>query len=385
MKVLITGGAGFIGSRTAVALVDRGHSVTIIDSFSPQVHGDIPDLSPTWGAIRDRVETVHGDVRDADVMANLVPKHDAIVHLAAETGTGQSMYEIARYCDVNLQGTATLLQAIADRPNNVTRLVVASSRAVYGEGRYACFDHGDQYPKSRDPVALQAGHFDPACPECGARLVPLSTPETAPLETASVYAVTKLAQEKLILAFAQARGISAFALRYQNVWGPGQSLSNPYTGILSIFSTLMLQQKPIEVFEDGLESRDFIHVSDVAAINTMALERLGGGCHVVNIGTGIPIAVADIVRSLGKAYSYSGTVTVSGRYRAGDIRHNFADVTLAAKLFPAFTPSRFEAGVEEFADWARANASASDGADHYRQSLDELERRGLMGVRRQII
>jgi len=375
MRVLITGGAGFIGTRTARVLVARGHAVSLLDTLSPQVHGSDASFPVVPGV----EEYILGDVRDQALLNGLVSRFDAVLHLAAETGTGQSMYEIARYCDVNLQGTATLLQAITDCPNTITRLVVASSRSVYGEGRYACLEHGDQYPQSRDPVALQAGHFDPACPVCGARLVALPTPETAPLQTASIYAVTKLAQEKLVLAFAQARGISAYALRYQNVWGPGQSLANPYTGILSIFSTLMLQQKPLEVFEDGLESRDFVHVSDVAIVNSMALERPGGGCHVVNIGTGTPIAVADIVRLLGEAYDYTGAVTVSGRYRAGDIRHNFADMALAAELFPKFDPSRFEAGVPEFADWARANASAADGSGGYLQSLDELERRGLMG------
>ncbi len=377
MKVLITGGAGFIGSRTAAALVARGHAVTVLDNFLPQVHGDTPDASPTWQSIRDHVETVHGDVRDGALLARLVPKHDAIVHLAAETGTGQSMYEIARYCDVNVQGTAALLEAIGGARGVVSRLVVASSRSIYGEGCYLCSVHGRVYPAGRDITRLQRGEFDPVCPICGEGIVAAPTPEDAKLATASIYAATKLAQESLVLAFATANGIAAFALRYQNVYGDGQSLLNPYTGILSIFSREMLAGNPIEIFEDGYESRDFVHVDDIAAINVRAVESDRPGCAVMNVGSGKAVSVRAVVDELAQ-YDYHGEVTVSGRFRAGDIRHNFADLTRLRDLFGVTPTISFASGIARFADWVREQQPGSSGHSDYRRSLDELAKRGLM-------
>jgi dTDP-L-rhamnose 4-epimerase len=376
MKVLITGGAGFIGSHTARRLLERGHAVTVLDNFLPQVHGPDRDASPTWRAIREDVALEAGDVRDTTLLSRVVPEHDAVLHLAAETGTGQSMYAVTRYTDVNLMGTAALLQSLVDDRGRVSRLVVASSRSVYGEGLYACADHGEHAPVARDAAALAAGRFDPACPDCGRPLTPIATRENAPLRPASVYAVTKLAQEQMVLAVAAALGIGAVALRYQNVYGAGQSLSNPYTGILSIFSREMLAARDIEIFEDGEESRDFVHVVDVARANVAALEAAADGA-VLNVGSGRRTSVLEVARRLADNYGYRGRTSISGRFRAGDIRHNCADVSSLERVLGVRPETSLEKGLAEFCTWVRAELRDADGGG-YVAALDELRGRGLL-------
>lgn len=379
MKILITGGAGFIGSKTAERLAAAGHAVTVFDSLSPQIHGDDARESPTFRAASVVAEVIKGDVRDQQMMSDLVSQFDAILHLAAETGTGQSMYDVIRYNDVNVMGTAILLEALVASRGQVRRLVIASSRSVFGEGAYACATHGTVYPGERDLSALREGRFEPVCPVCKEPVAAIATHEDARLAPASVYAVTKLAQEQLMLAMGHARGIPTIALRYQNVYGPGQSLNNPYTGILSIFSREMLDGRPIEIFEDGLESRDFVHVDDVAKANVAALTTDISGAHVVNIGTGIATNVIDLVRALGRHLDYRGTPRISGRFRAGDIRHNFADVSQAARLLGWEPTIGFEQGLAGFAAWVRGALAEIRVSSSYATSLQELESRGLIG------
>lgn len=380
MNVLITGGAGFIGSRTAAQLVDKGHTVTLLDSLSEQIHGSDPERSPTLMSIRDRVELVVGDVRDRDLVMRLVPDFEAVIHLAAETGTGQSMYDIVRYNDVNVMGTANLLEAIVNQSSKVRRIVVASSRSIYGEGAYRCGTHGVVYPNERNVAALEVGHFDPLCPICAEPLAVSATSEAAALSPASVYAVTKLAQENLITSVARAKNLSAFALRYQNVYGQGQSLSNPYTGILSIFSREMLNGRDIEVFEDGEESRDFVHVDDIAAANVAAVESTLGGVHILNVGFGEPTSVNQLVKALAHEFGFEGNVRISGRFRAGDIRHNFADLAALKNVLEISPKVTLESGLAEFCAWVRDTlSSVPEKDDAYRRSLSELEARGLIG------
>lgn len=377
MRVLITGGAGFIGSTTALQLLERGHQVTVLDNFLEQIHGASPDQSYLWQRIADRVTLCKADIRDEATVHAAVAETDAVLHLAAETGTGQSMYAIKRYVDVNVGGTAVLLEAIQARRTPLSSLIVASSRSVYGEGAYRCPTHGIVYPGARNEADLEMGRFDPACPVCGGALAAAATSETAPLVPASVYATTKLAQENMCLNIGAASGIQMFAFRYQNVYGAGQSLHNPYTGILSIFSREMLAGRPIEIFEDGLESRDFVHVDDVARANVLAIESSVGGQHIVNVGTGRAISVADVARTLAEAYGYTGKISVSGRYRAGDIRHNFSDNHQLGALLD-FAPSiGFQEGIRSFCAWVPSALPADSGSD-YRKSLEELEERGLM-------
>ena len=378
MRILITGGAGFIGRRTAVALADRGDDVTLLDTFSPQIHGDEDAQDALMVNLSRGAEVIRGDVRDRDTLVDLAGRHDAVLHLAAETGTGQSMYDMVRYNDVNVTGTAALLEAVTAPGSRIGKVVVASSRSIYGEGAYRCDMHGLVFPADRQPAALDAGDFDPRCPVCGEAITVAPTSESAPLTPASVYAVTKLAQENLVLAVAKAHGIAAYGLRYQNVFGAGQSLSNPYTGILSIFSREMLFGRPIEIFEDGLESRDFVHVNDVVRANCAALADTAAGIRAINVGTGIGTSVNTVAAELARLLDYKGDIRVSGRYRAGDIRHNIADVGLLETELGLRCEIGFAAGLEEFVGWATTELAHGKDSDGYAKSLAELAQRGLM-------
>lgn len=382
MRVLITGGAGFIGSATGRALAGAGHEVTFLDAFTEQIHGSAEQQARVERELATVGDVVRGDVRDRALLDELVPRADVLVHLAAETGTGQSMYDIAHHTDVNVGGTAALLEALTGTRNAVRRVVVASSRSIYGEGAYRCEVDGLVYPIGRDEAALREGRFDPLCPHCGRPLVMAPTHESSALNPASVYAATKLAQENLVLAVARAQRLSAYALRYQNVYGAGQSLTNPYTGILAVFTREMLAGRPVEIFEDGLESRDFVHVDDVAAVNLAAVEAPGTEVRSVNIGTGRAVSVMEVARLLARELGSSSTIGVSGRSRAGDIRHNAADIELARQLFGFIPRIGLEEGLAGFCAWARQVLSAQDeaGQDRYRASLHELEERGLMSA-----
>lgn len=379
MHVLITGGAGFIGSYTARALRARGHEVTVLDNFLPQVHTEDRSRSATWNAIRDQVHLIEADVRDRAVLAARVGDFDAVLHLAAETGTGQSMYEVARYADVNVLGTANLLQALTDRRGAARRLVIASSRAVYGEGLYACETHGEHSPGARDARLLAAGEFEPRCPACARPMTPRPTREDATLDPASVYAITKLSQEQLVLVAGASLGLGVVALRYQNVYGAGQSLFNPYTGILSIFSREILAGRDIEIFEDGAESRDFVHVEDIARANVAALESDASGI-VCNVGSGQRTTVMEVARLLAGIYGHTGQIRVSGRFRAGDIRHNLADLTRLKARLGVEPAVSFTEGLQGFATWARAELEALGGHANtsYTRSLAEMAERGLL-------
>lgn len=378
MRILITGGAGFIGRRTAAALANQGDEVTLFDSFSEQIHGDDAAQAALEKDLSRQAEVIRGDVRDHDTLVSLAGRHDAVLHLAAETGTGQSMYDMVRYNDVNVTGTAALLEAVVAPGSQIGKIVVASSRSIYGEGAYRCDVHGLVFPVERSTEAMDQGHFDPSCPVCGEPITVAPTPESAPLTPASVYAVTKLAQENLVLAVARAHGIAAYGLRYQNVFGAGQSLSNPYTGILSIFSREMLFGRPIEIFEDGLESRDFVHVDDVVRSNCAALSEQARGIQAINVGTGVGTSVSTVTAELAALLGYEGEVRVSGRYRAGDIRHNIADVGLLQRELGQTCTIDFKTGLEEFVAWAREELARGSDNDGYVRSLAELADRGLM-------
>ena len=285
-NILITGGAGFIGSRLALLLVARGHKVRVIDNLSVQIHGPDPTSSPLFLSIKGKVEFFHGSVTSrADVMKALAGM-DTVVHLAAQTGTGQSMYAIRDYSDVNIGGTALLLDLIANEQFPVKKIIVASSRAVYGEGKYRCPQHGFVFPPSRLAKDMERGDFEVHCPKCAVHAQFVPTDEEAPLCPVSVYGITKLAQEQMVLIVGKALGISALAFRYQNVYGPGQSLSNPYTGILSIFSTRIRNGKGINIFEDGKESRDFVFIDDVVALTADGVEQDGPPCRCIQCGLG---------------------------------------------------------------------------------------------------
>lgn len=373
MKVLITGGAGFIGSRLATRILAEGQEVVLLDNFSPQIHGKNQDLSV---GLRNRVRLIRGDVQDRNSMLDAIEGADVVVHLAAETGTGQSMYQIAHYSDVNIQGTVSLMDLLINEKSlNVKKVVVASSRAVYGEGRYLCGEHGVVHPSVRRVEMMTARKFEPECPVCGSPCTSIPTTEETPFSPASFYGLTKQVQEQTILLMAKAVGLDAIALRYQNVYGPGQSLLNPYTGILAIFTGLARKNEEIRVFEDGQESRDFVFIDDVVEATWRALNPTVHGTHALNVGSGQATTVRVVVDEIIKFFASSSNIRVTGEFRVGDIRHNVADISAAQSLL-GFTPAvQFEDGIRQFLDWA---AGEPDQGHGYQDSLAEMKQRGLM-------
>jgi dTDP-L-rhamnose 4-epimerase len=375
MKVLITGGAGFIGSNLANKLVAAGHEVTVLDNLSKQIHGENPETeSPLYASIKDKVRFVQGSVADPQAWAEVLPGQDAIVHLAAETGTGQSMYEIKRYVDVNIGGTALMLDLLANTEHKVKKVVVASSRSIYGEGKYQSAELGIVYPGARKDEDMHAGRFDPLCPATGEPLTLLATDEESKIHPSSVYGITKQNQEQMVMTVCASLGIGATALRYQNVYGPGQSLSNPYTGILSIFSTRIKNGNGISIFEDGKESRDFVFVDDVVDATTLALESDAANGEVFGIGSGVPTDVMTVARMLVHHYGVEVPIEVSGAYRLGDIRHNYADLGKARRLLGFEPKVDFNEGIRRFTAWVNTQEVKEDG---YEKSIAEMKSRGL--------
>jgi dTDP-L-rhamnose 4-epimerase len=379
-KVLITGGLGFIGMELARTLVRRGMTVRLLDNLSPQIHGVKPQAD--LGAVLDshHAEVMLGDVCQRGDWVRALRDVAAVVHLAAETGTGQSMYRIGDYTSTNVLGTALLLDVLANDRHDVRKLVLASSRSVYGEGAYRCVHCGLVYPPMRSLPSLLANQWEPSCPLCSGAIDPVATPETCATSPASVYAATKLAQEDLLRVVGNALGIPFLIFRLQNVYGEGQSLNNPYTGILSIFSNRIRQGKEIVLFEDGQESRDFVHVSDVAEAMALGLESDNGDGLTMNVGSGVQVTVETIARGLMSQFRGSSVpVMVSGQYRLGDIRHNYADITAIRRLL-AFVPKvSLEEGVARFVGWVKAQRVVQNGAeDGLDRANKELIERGLM-------
>ena len=374
-RVLVTGGAGFIGGHLIRRLTASGHEITVLDNLSPQVHGDVApeDVEATLG---DGVRLVVGDVQDADAWRRCYDGQDVVVHLAAETGTGQSMYEATRYCQVNVDGTARLLDLMTNQDHGIERVIVASSRSIYGEGSYRAPDGAVHHPGARSLDDLRAGRFELYDAD-GTELEAIATDESAAIHPTSVYGITKSTQEQLVLRGCAALGVTAVGLRYQNVYGPGQSLSNPYTGILSIFTSLIRDGAVVNVFEDGAESRDFVFVDDVARATQLAVEAPVSGQLALNIGSGVPTSVLEVVEQLALANDREVEHRVSGDFRLGDIRHNWADLDLARRTL-GFEPTvSFADGVALFATWARDEDASSAAA--YEKSLQEMRSRNLMG------
>lgn len=375
-NVLITGGAGFIGSRLALQLKAQGYKVTCLDNLSLQIHGADPEkTSATFKKIKNEVQFIRGDVRSRQDVIKSLEGINYVVHLAAETGTGQSMYAISNYCDVNIQGTAVLLEEIAQRKENIKKVVVASSRAIYGEGQYQCAQHGIQFPESRTDKNLKNKKFEHFCSQCQKELSLVPTEEQAFAKPQSIYGVTKLTQEQLVLTMAKSLQIPAVALRFQNVYGEGQSLSNPYTGILSIFSTRARENKPISIFEDGLESRDFVYIDDVVQSIILSLESNHADQRIFNVGSGVATSVNEVVQAITKFFKSESKVTVTGEYRIGDIRHNIAHLGRIGNELK-FKPTVFFAeGIQRFLNWV---AEQDKAQDNYEKSLEELRTRGLL-------
>jgi dTDP-L-rhamnose 4-epimerase len=372
-NVLITGGAGFIGSNLARMFQERGgYSVTVLDNLSPQIHGEKASFNPALEVI---TRCIRGDVTQMEDCLAALEGQEVVIHLAAETGTGQSMYEIRRYCSANVMGTATLLEACKSMKGSIRKIILASSRAVYGEGKHLCRECGPVYPGPRDESKMCRGDFGVYCPRCLRATLAAPTDEKTPAMPLSVYGASKLMQEHLLRLYAASYGNPCVSLRFQNVYGPGQSLRNPYTGILSIFSTRIMNGNPVEIYEDGKESRDFVHVTDAAAAILLALERETGLYDCFNIGTGSATSVDEVVTLLCEAFGTQESRIREGKFRVGDIRHNMADIHHAKELL-GFQPQRnFREGAREFASWVMA---CSPAKDLYGASVKEIEKENLI-------
>lgn len=373
-NVLITGGAGFIGLALARVLLKCGHNVTILDNFSPQIHHS--DELPI--DIAGAVNLIKADVRNVDVVRNAVKGKHCIIHLAAETGTGQSMYQISHYFDVNVQATAALLDVLQndDVGNSLETIVVASSRAIYGEGAYNCAAHGTVYPAARTSARMAEGLFDPNCPVCGGEVALVATSESAPFSPSSFYGLTKQVQEQAVLLFARTRGLNGFALRYQNVYGPGQSLQNPYTGILAVFSNLARQEQDIEIYEDGMESRDFVFIDDIAATTARCVDFEGRFIGALNVGSGVGTDVLTVARRIADFFGSNSRISVTGAYRLGDIRHNVAELDRLDSILGVRPAISFDTGIEAFLTWAQGQGAHDKAA--YGRSVEELLRHNLL-------
>lgn len=374
-NILITGGAGFIGSNIALSLIDKGLNVTVLDNLSPQIHGDNPEqTSALYKKIIGKVTFVKGTVTSKEDWIKAIKGQDAIIHLAAETGTGQSMYEIQKYIDVNIGGTGLMLDILANNEHQITKVIVASSRAIYGEGKYECTAHGIVYPTERNDSKMATGDFSCKCPVCNETVTILPTTEDSKIHPTSVYGITKQNQEQLVLTVCKSLNIGAVAYRYQNVYGPGQSLLNPYTGILSIFSTRIKNGNPINIFEDGKETRDFVFIDDVVEATILGLQNDNANGQVYNVGTGIATDVITVANTLAKYYEREIPIQISGNYRLGDIRHNFADIT-KIKTDLGFEPQwYFEKGIKAFTNWVNDQEIPED---KYEQSIEEMKNKGL--------
>ncbi|WP_373503571.1 NAD-dependent epimerase/dehydratase family protein [Aestuariivirga sp.] len=377
--VLVTGGAGFIGSHLVPQLLAAGHEVRVLDTLSPQIHGAVP-ANLDWLAGNVRIDFQRGSVASAEDMARALDGVQAVVHLASETGTGQSMYEIDRYTRENVLGTAVLMQQLVNsKGHGVERVLLSSSRSVYGEGSYVRASQKDGprlTPPSRSAAMLKARQWEPVCPETGEQLVAVPTREDDRTAPSSVYAATKLMQEDLVRITCDSLGLGHAILRLQNVYGEGQSLNNPYTGILSVFSTRIRRGLVLPIFEDGAESRDFVHVSDVARAFVTALSTPEPVNSVINVGSGTASPVIEVARGLSRAFGAEPQVEVTGQYRLGDIRHNFADVERLSSLLGIAPQVSLDDGLGRFARWV---ATQPLPEDKLAQANDELKRRNMMG------
>jgi dTDP-L-rhamnose 4-epimerase len=367
-RILVTGGAGFVGSHLVDALLSQGHAVRVYDNLTPQVHGEtLPGYFPP------DVEFLAGDMRHLERVREAVRNVDVIFHLAAAVGVGQSMYEIAHYMGANTQGTANLLQALLDTRCRLEKLVVASSMSIYGEGKYLCPGCGEMAPPPRPLPQLKQKSWEVLCPQCGAALQPLPSDESKPLQATSIYALSKKDQEEMALLFGRTYEVPVVALRYFNIYGSRQALSNPYTGVAAIFASRLMNGNPPLVFEDGRQRRDFVSVHDVVAANLLAMERPQADGMALNIGSGHPISISEVAEELGRALGTETVPQITGKYRAGDIRHCFADIRAAEKVLGYRPRVRFGEGIRELVQWLGSQKAVD-------RSAEAVERLTLYGL-----
>jgi dTDP-L-rhamnose 4-epimerase len=371
-KILVTGGAGFIGSYLVDALVERGHNTRIYDALVPQVHGPeqaLPDY------VNPSAEFIRGDVRDREALGKALEGVDVVFHLAAAVGVGQSMYQIQHYTEANTLGGAVLLDLLANTKHRVRKMLVASSMSIYGEGKYHCADCGVVFPRLRTEVQLRTRDWEMKCPHCGQAVRLMPTDEEKPLYPTSIYAITKRDHEEMFLSTGLAYGIPAVALRFFNAYGPRQALSNPYTGVMAIFSGRLLNGQPPIIYEDGLQSRDFIHISDIVQGLLLAMDRPEADYQVLNLGTGVPTSIAEVAELLSQ-YLTDAQVKpqILNQFRAGDIRHCYADLTKARRLLGFEPRIPLQEGIADLLAWVKEQTAE----DRFEQVEKELAAKALI-------
>ena len=370
--VLVTGGAGYIGSHLVDGLVARGYQVTVLDNLEPQVH-----RSGAWPSYANaKARYVRGDVRDRGVGEPLVLEAEADVHFAAAVSIGQSMYQVDRYVDVNTRGTALLLDMLVNLKHHVQKVLVASSIGVYGEGAYRCATHGPVDPVIRPEEQLAARDWEQKCPVCRASVESIPTPEHKTLFRDNIYSMTKYHQEEMVLLIGKTYGIPAVAPRFFNVYGPRQSLSNPYAGVAAIWLSRLLNGKRPVVFEDGGQLRDFVSVHDVVDCLILMIEKSGADYLPVNVGSGETVTILDIARMLNRILGTSIEPDVTQAGRKFDIRHNTADISRAKALLGFQPKVPVEDGFRELVEWAKTTPDVA--ADFFDKALDELKQKGLL-------
>lgn len=370
MNILVTGGAGFIGSYIVDALVEAGHCVRIFDNLDEQVHqGKTPEY------LNPEAEFIKADVRDCDALVDAVEDIDAVFHYAAAVGVSQSQYEIKRYMDVNVGGTANLLDVLVNTKNRVAKLIVPGSMTSYGEGAYECTTCGRVRPELRSVADVAGKCWDPICPKCGGRLATaLATLETDRFNCNSFYGITKRDQEQMCALYSKLYGLKTVCLRYFNVYGPRQSLSNPYTGVMSIFISRIKNNNAALVYEDGAQTRDFIYIDDIVRANMLALESGAKGFRTFNIGTGVATPIGEVAEKISSCLGGTRPVEISGQFRKGDTRHCFPDITAASSLL-GFTPRvDLEQGIAKLIDWSRDQ----EAVDMFTKASDELTEKGII-------
>jgi dTDP-L-rhamnose 4-epimerase len=374
--LVITGGAGFIGTNLIRKLLQEGnYEITVIDNFNKQIHGQNHTLQ---NDLIGKVKLVIGDITDKNLFKKVLIGQDIIVHFAAETGTGQSMYDIAKYTDINISATAFLCDYLVNEKHNISKIILASSRSIYGEGKYFSSEYGIVYPNGRTKETIKKS-YEVLCPiSFKPDLKALPTDEDSKIHPSSFYGITKQVQEQLLLLTAKIKNIPIYTFRFQNVFGPGQSLKNPYTGILSIFTRLALKNETINIFEDGDESRDFVFVEDVVDAVILALNPLHTGSHILNVGSGIPTSVLEVANEIVQYLGSKSKVVISGDFREGDIRHNYADLTNIENSLGYKPKWTFANGLREFLDWVKIQEDLPLDNSDYNTSIKELEDRGLL-------
>jgi dTDP-L-rhamnose 4-epimerase len=367
-RVLITGGAGFVGSHLADALLRAGYQVRIYDNLTPQVHPTgRPDYLPA------EVEFIRGDMLDVEQLRRAVRNVEAVFHLAAAVGVGQSMYEIGHYMGANTLGTANLLQVLLDTKASLQKLVVASSMSIYGEGRYVCSECGPVAPPPRSQQQLRNKQWETKCPSCRRAVSPLPTDESKPLQCTSIYALSKKDQEEMCLLFGRTYQVPVVALRFFNIYGERQALSNPYTGVAAIFASRLLNRRAPLIFEDGRQFRDFVSVYDVVQACQLAMERPEADGMALNVGSGEAVSISDVAAQLARALGTSIPAEITGKYRAGDIRHCYADISSAQEVLGYRPRVSFAEGMASLAGWLRSQSAVDRAA----QATQELNTYGL--------